>query len=70
MERLQSVKGLKKTRVQQSGDFNRKKSPVLLAEKAEKKRPAPVNDENADPSKRAKTTFRRCGVCGETMYCG
>ena len=32
------------------------------------KRPAPVDGENGDSSKRVATTSRRCGVCGETGH--
>ena len=58
----------KKTRLQQGGALSRKESQALLAEKTKKKRPAPVNDENVDSSKQAKTNSRRCGVCNETGH--
>ena len=54
-----------KTRVQKGGALSLKDSKTLIAFKAKGKRSAPVERETSSPSKRAKTTSRRCGVCGE-----
>ena len=58
----------KRTRLQKRGALSRKDSKVLLEKKKKRKRPAPVDGENAGPSKQSKMTLRRCGVCGETGH--
>ena len=58
----------KRTRLQRERALSQEKSKVLLEEKGKGKRPAPVDVESASPSKRSKTTFRRCGVYGETGH--
>ena len=58
----------KKTRLQKKRALSQKKSKVLLEKKGKGKRPAPVDVKSADPSKRSKTTFRRCEVYGETGH--
>ena len=57
-----------KTRLQQGGALSLEDSKALIASKAKGKRLAPVERENDSSSKRAKTTSRRCGVCGETGH--
>ena len=58
----------KRSRVQLGGALSIKQSQAILAEKDKKKRPAADGGENSSPSKRAKATVRRCGVCGETGH--
>ena len=57
-----------KTRVQQGGALSLEESKALIASKTDGKRSAPIEGENSGPSKQAKTTSRRCGVCGETGH--
>ena len=58
----------KRTRLQRERALSQEKSKVLLKEKGKGKRPAPIDVESTDLSKRSKTTFRRCGVYGETGH--
>ena len=58
----------KRTRLQRGRALSQEKLKILLEEKGKGKRPAPVDVESADPSKRNKTTFRRYRVCGETGH--
>ena len=57
-----------KTRVQHGGALSIEDSKVIIAFKANEKYLVSVEGENGSPSKRAKTTLRRCGVCSETGH--
>ena len=57
-----------KTRIQHGGALSIENSKAIIAFKTNRKCLVPTEDENSSPSKRAKTTSRRCGVCSETGH--
>ena len=57
-----------KTHLQQEGALSLKNSKAFIIFKAKKKRLAPVERENNNSSKRAKTTSRRYNVCDKTDH--
>ena len=57
-----------KTRVQYRGALSLEDSKAFIVFKTKGKHPAPNDGENVDSLKRARTTLRRCSVCGETGH--
>ena len=65
---LAKCRKAKKTRLQHRGALSLEDSEALLSSKAKGKRVVPEESENGSIAKRAKTTLRRCSVCGKAGH--